>query len=286
MRLFSCDGQQRTYWFDVDSAGKEDAFRACGILLGQAVLNNVLVPNIFPRCLFEKLLQELNSPCARPLWLEDVASVDKDIARTLRHVLDYKDDDIGTVYGEMGWQRAGCPDEPLSQSNKMDFVRTYVDWFFHGRVAAQFGPLNHGFQEILGSSSLLRRMVDAVQLERIICGGVVPVDVEAIRRRATYEGWTEEEEAEYLPFFWDVLGTFTEAEKVDFIVFVTASDRVPLRGWQDLPLIVQKNGVGDAQLPSAFTCFSQLLLPRYSSRERLRSRLLTAVANSEGFGLR
>jgi len=178
---------------------------------------------------------------------------------------------------------AGCH---LTQANKVDFVQAYVEWFFSDRIACQFEPLSAGFRAILGGSSLLRSMVDAVQLEKIVCGGAVPIDAAAIRHGASHEGWTPEEQAEYLPMFWEVLASFTEAEKVQFVVFVTASDRVPLRGWQDLGLSVQKNGVGDDRLPTAYTCFCQLLLPRYTSRERLRASLLSAIANSEGFGLR
>jgi hypothetical protein len=36
-------------------------------------------------------------------------------------------------------------------------------------------------------------------------------------------------------------------------------------------------------LPSAHTCFNQLVLPAYCSRAQLRERLLFAVANSDGF---
>jgi len=129
-------------------------------------------------------------------------------------------------------------------------------------------------------------MVDAVQLEKIVCGGSVPVDVAAIRRGAAHEGWSLDEESEYLQDFWDCVAGFPETEKVQFVMFVTASDRVPLRGWQELSLIVQKNGVGDERLPTAHTCFCQLLLPRYSSREKLESNLQLAIANSQGFGLR
>jgi len=286
-RLFRRNNQQRTYWFD-EAADSRDSFRACGILLGQAVLNNVLVPNIFPRVLYERLLHDLESPCARHLGLDDLASVSQELAHGLRSVLEYEGADIGSAFGDLGWARTGRlpADCQLTQANKREFVQAYVDWFFHERIAAQFGPLSAGFCAILGGSNLLRSMVDAVQLERIVCGGTVPVDVAAIRRGATQEGWTTEEEAEYLPVFWEVLEGFSPSEKLQFVVFVTASDRVPLRGWQDLGLIVQKNGVGDERLPAAYTCFCQLLLPRYASRERLRSGLLSAIANSEGFGLR
>ena len=44
----------------------------------KAVLNNVLVPNIFPSALYQKLLHDLQSPCAKRLGLDDFASVCKD----------------------------------------------------------------------------------------------------------------------------------------------------------------------------------------------------------------
>jgi ubiquitin-protein ligase E3 A len=34
------------------------------------------------------------------------------------------------------------------------------------------------------------------------------------------------------------------------------------------------------------TCFNMLLLPPYSSEDKLRDRLTTAIMNCEGFGLR
>merc|ERR1711966_531406 len=108
---------------------------------------------------------------------------------------------------------------------KRSFIDAYVAWFFHERVA--------------------------VQLEKIVCGSNVPVDAPAIRRGSMHEGWTRAEETDYIETFWQAVETFTEAEKVQFVVFVTASDRVPLRGWQELQLIVRKNGVGDDRLPTA-----------------------------------
>jgi hypothetical protein len=39
-------------------------------------------------------------------------------------------------------------------------------------------------------------------------------------------------------------------------------------------------------LPTAHTCFNHLLLPEYSSKEKLERMLLMALDNAEGFGLR
>lgn len=286
-KLFVYHEQSRLYWFNEKAKNSEQCFRSYGILLGQAVLNNTHVPNIFPRALYDRLLEALVSPCARTLRLEDLGAVCPDTAKSLRQILEYNEEDIAEVFGDLGWPRSRLPEElVISQANKADFIQAYIDWFFHERVDAQLRPLCEGFKGVLGGSSLLRTIVDAVQLEKIVCGGAEQVDVNAIRSGSEIEGWTQQEESEYLPWFWEVLASFTAAEKVQFVVFVTASDRVPLRGWQALGLIVQKNGVGDDRLPSAYTCFSQLLLPRFSSKEKLRSGLLLAIANSEGFGLR
>ncbi|CAE7332877.1 Herc4 [Symbiodinium natans] len=287
-RLFVYDEQSRTYWLNERSVGSEDFFRSYGILLGQAVLNHIHVPNIFPRALYDRLLEELESPCAKKLRLEDIGAVCPHIAKSLRQILEYTGQDIAEKFGDLAWPR-GSPQLPedlqISQANKADFVQAYVDWFFHGKIEAQLKPLSEGFKTILGGSSLLRTIVDAVQLEKIVCGRADNVDVDAIRSSAELEGWTEEDRLEYLPWLWEVLASVSPAEKAQFLIFVTASDRVPLKGWQSLGLIVQKNGVGDERLPSAYTCFSQLLLPRFSTKEKLRNGLLLAIANSEGFGL-
>ena len=42
----------------------------------------------------------------------------------------------------------------------------------------------------------------------------------------------------------------------------------------------------DNRLPSAHTCFNHLLLPDYSTLEIMKEKLIYAMTQSEGFGLR
>ena len=67
---------------------------------------------------------------------------------------------------------------------------------------------------------------------------------------------------------------------------MTGSDRVPIGGLSALPFKLMRNGDGDERLPTAQTCFHVLLLPQYSNEEVLKDRLLLALDNAEGFGLR
>jgi hypothetical protein len=67
--------------------------------------------------------------------------------------------------------------------------------------------------------------------------------------------------------------------------FLTGTDRVPLQGLAALRMTVQRNGPDSDRLPTASTCYTYLLLPEYSSKEKLRNKLLTAISNYQGFGL-
>lgn len=70
-----------------------------------------------------------------------------------------------------------------------------------------------------------------------------------------------------------------------FLSFTTGCDRAPVGGLGQLTLTVQRSGPDTDRLPTSHTCFNVLLLPDYSSKEKLRERLLTAVENAQGFGL-
>ncbi len=50
-------------------------------------------------------------------------------------------------------------------------------------------------------------------------------------------------------------------------------------------MTIQPTGGGEDFLPVAHTCFNLLDLPKYTKKEVVKSKLLTAIDQSEGFGL-
>lgn len=74
-------------------------------------------------------------------------------------------------------------------------------------------------------------------------------------------------------------------EKKQLLQFATGSDRIPIGGMSKLHFIIARNGADSDKLPTAHTCFNVLLLPEYSTKEKLRERLLKAISYSKGFGL-
>merc|ERR1711904_478590 len=110
----------------------------------------------------------------------------------------------------------------------------------------------------------------------MICGTEVPMDVAAVQRSATFSNWSSEDE-EYLAGFWKILGSLSAEELCKFAIFVSSSSRMPPGGWKDFSMKVQRNGDGDDRMPTAYTCFNMLLLPRYSSVDVIKTKLLKAI---------
>uniref|UniRef100_A0A8D3E7K1 HECT and RLD domain containing E3 ubiquitin protein ligase 4 n=1 Tax=Scophthalmus maximus TaxID=52904 RepID=A0A8D3E7K1_SCOMX len=63
------------------------------------------------------------------------------------------------------------------------------------------------------------------------------------------------------------------------------SDRIPILGMKNLKLVIQPTGGGEHYLPVAHTCFNLLDLPKYTSLETLREKLLQAIDHNQGFNL-
>ena len=91
-------------------------------------------------------------------------------------------------------------------------------------------------------------------------------------------------------WFWEVLYSLNSTEKAEFLQFVTGSSKVPLQGFSVLQgmrgltkfNIVKLVDNDIMRLPVAHTCFNQLDLPEYPSKELLRERLLFAITEGKG----
>eukprot|EP00160_Parvularia_atlantis_P004263 Unigene13594_Nuclearia_a/m.41148 Unigene13594_Nuclearia_a/g.41148 ORF Unigene13594_Nuclearia_a/g.41148 Unigene13594_Nuclearia_a/m.41148 type:complete len:155 (+) Unigene13594_Nuclearia_a:108-572(+) len=143
-------------------------------------------------------------------------------------------------------------------------------------------PLSRGFWAVLGESYL--RTCTAAELRQIVCGNPAPLDVDELRAIVQYDdGYSPDHPL--IRAFWSIVREMDPSTRRRLLRFVTASDRVPLRGMQALTFVIQRNGPDSERLPSAQTCFGRLLLPEYSSKQKLEERLLTALHLGFGFGL-
>merc|ERR1712232_1041031 len=110
-----------------------------------------------------------------------------------------------------------------------------------------------------------------------VCG-VYSVDVSLLRRKTSYEGWSEDDAT--IRFFWDSLGRFSQDDLRHFLHFVWGRSRLPQEGsvlWgggMKIHRLWESNC-----LPHAHTCFFQIDLPEYETQELLIERVLFAARN-------
>lgn len=113
--------------------------------------------------------------------------------------------------------------------------------------------------------------------------GVERLDFRALQRSTRYVGIDPSDQN--IKWFWEILFEFNDVQKKEFLLFATGSDRSPLRGLETLNFTLTATGLDDNRIPSAHTCFNDVILPKYSSKEIMRQKLLQALEHKEGFGL-
>jgi len=119
----------------------------------------------------------------------------------------------------------------------------------------------------------------------LVCGYHQELNFLDLKAGVKYEGGYHARHL-MIGWFWEVLFDFNQEQKRKFLAFTTGSDRVPIKGLASVQIIIQRAGPDTDRLPTSATCSSILLLPEYSSKEKLRERMITAIENFEGFGLR
>jgi E3 ubiquitin-protein ligase HECTD2 len=189
---------------------------------------------------------------------------------------------------------AGGETIPVTNSNRREFVESYVHYLLDSSVSRQYEPFKRGFFTVCGGNAL--SLFRPEEIELLIRGSDEPLDIQSLRSVATYEGWppgrAPDQQAQ-AQWFWEAFGGATPTSQRKLLAFITGSDRIPAMGATNLVIKIQlldtvkKAGVLDTErFPTARTCFNTLVLHPYRSKEQLEQRLWMAVAESEGFGLK
>ena len=123
----------------------------------------------------------------------------------------------------------------------------------------------------------------------MLISGVPDIDLEDFKRNTDYSGYNPTDQI--IIWFWEVVSEYSQEDLAKLIQFITGTSKIPLEGFSHL---IGMNGIQrisihrdpiDYQLPKSHTCFNQLDLPNYATKEILKQKLGICLAwGSEGFG--
>jgi other hect domain ubiquitin protein ligase E3 len=149
----------------------------------------------------------------------------------------------------------------------------------------QLAAILSGISDVIPQSLL--NLLTPLDLEWSVSGKPF-IDINLLKRHTKlHSSFTEN--TPVIKFFWQVLHSLTQEERIKFIRFAYAQERLPVDDSEFLrtgtKMLIKpyvggagnKSHVPDKCFPRADTCFFSISLPSYSSSEVLKERLLTAI---------
>jgi len=287
--MFIHCSESHTFWFNPSSYESCAQFTLIGIVLGLAMYNSVILDLHLPSVIYRKLEGKKGV-------FEDLKDFKQSVWKGLKDLLEYSGDDMEEIFmqpfqisytdlfGSMITTdlKEGGADIMVNQENKREYVDLYADFLLNKSVEKQFLAFQRGFN-LVTSESPLQMMFTPHELEMLICGEK-EFDFNELENSTEYDGGFSKE-TNCVRWFWEAVHSMDLEDKRKLLQFTTGSDRIPVGGLAKLKLIIAKNGPDSDRLPSAHTCFNVLLLPEYSSKDKMVDLLMKAIKECKGFGM-
>jgi len=192
---------------------------------------------------------------------------------------------------------------PVTKNNVIQYIHLVTHQKMNVSGSRQTLAFLSGFRDIIPSHHV--RLFSAYELQKIISGddAVKGIDVQSLMNVVRYSGGYHPTQS-IMMWFWQVVAEMTPEQQRLFLKFMTSCSRQPLLGFGSMnppPCIQQIRlledargrdvaegaaaGNGHVRLPSSSTCMNLLKLPKYTSKEMLRDKLLYAIESAAGFEL-
>ena len=274
-----------------------------GRVLGKAIYEQILVEPQFCLPFLNKLLGKQNS-------LDDLKNLDPEYyknLKSLRHMTAQEIKDLGLTFELHDSATATIElmprgsTMPVTKENVIQYIHLVSHQKMNVRGSRQTSAFLHGFRDIIPAQWV--RLFSAYELQKLISGDdtVKGIDVRGMMSVMRYSGGLHPSQP-IVHWLWQVVDEMTPEQQRKFLKFMTSCSRQPLLGFASMvpaPCIQQTRlreddhgrdiaegmGTGNIRLPSSSTCMNLLKLPKYTSKEMLRDKLLYAIESAAGFEL-
>eukprot|EP00038_Savillea_parva_P006499 m.164170 g.164170 ORF g.164170 m.164170 type:complete len:1061 (-) comp12391_c0_seq1:129-3311(-) len=234
----------------------------------------------------------------KELELKDLKAVDEEYYNSLRWMLDNNLEELGYTdqtftassenFGKVEEVplKEGGEDIIVDDSNKAEFARLAARFRLSRGTEEQMAAFKTGFSQILDLNAL--SVFDERELDMLLIG-LAEFDVADWEKNTIYRTYTKS--SKQIVWFWQFVRSISNEKRARLLQFVTGSCRLPVGGFKDL---MGSNGpqkfciekLNDIRLlPRSHTCFNRLDLPAYKTKDELRDKMMTAIEETEGFGL-
>jgi len=168
--------------------------------------------------------------------------------------------------------------------NRMELVRDVLIHYLYTRFQGQVHAMVSGLSEVVPLNALT--LFSAPQLVEEICGSST-IDLSLLKEHSVYRDGLSLN-TELIQNLWDVVLNLSDELKPKFVDFVYAQKRLPskqefIRKNLRLQISVLNANNPDQTLPRSQTCFLNLQIPQYTTRESLQRNFIKALSSASGF---
>ena len=274
--------------------GEEKMLQFFGQLLGISLRSGIPLPlNLMPT--FWRAL--VNLPCetwsecsdidpVTNLYLENLESVTKDKFDAFLDENDFPKFTYHSLTGEVVELCPGGVNISLTWESRLEYVNSIKahrikEWESTERFSHVIAGLG-----TVAPVSFIQNMFTPADIELKFCGQPI-VDLKFLKCHTIYQvGITAEDQ--HVLQFWAVLESFTQNELAKFIKFACNQDRIPMVGPEEsshippYPMKIappdRREDEQDQQFIRVETCMFMIKLPRYTTYETMREKLLYAIS--------
>ncbi|KAL2650696.1 hypothetical protein R1flu_018824 [Riccia fluitans] len=296
--FLGCPNDRRRYFPNPASGvnpGHLTYFRFCGRVLALALMHRVQVDVVFALTFFKQL-------AGLPISWEDAKDADPCLYESCKKILEMDAETIDsdalglTFISEievLGSRKTlelcqGGREMVVNSGNRQQFVELLVQRRLVTSVAEQIKSFAHGFSDLLANYSHQQflRALEPEDFDLMLYGKDRNVCLDDWRKHTEYHEFSCTDDQ--IKWFWQVLEEMTPEQKRRLLFFSTSVTHLPAEGFAGLSskFHIHKAHTDTSWLPTAHTCFYQLILPAYPTFEVMRSRLhaITEVHVAQGFG--
>ncbi|XP_010423798.1 PREDICTED: E3 ubiquitin-protein ligase UPL4 isoform X1 [Camelina sativa] len=172
----------------------------------------------------------------------------------------------------------------VNLDNLEEYIKAIVNATVYSGIQKQVEAFRSGFNQVFPIEHL--RIFDEEELETMLCGERDLFNMNEVLDHIKFDhGYTSSSPP--VENLLEILHEFDKEQQRAFLQFVTGSPRLPHGGLASLNpklTIVRKHGSDSSEtdLPSVMTCANYLKLPPYSSKEKMKEKLMYAITEGQG----
>jgi hypothetical protein len=159
----------------------------------------------------------------------------------------------------------------VTMENKHRYVEE-LQRFISEEMSAVAATIRAGIATVIPPMSLL--LMSAGELEMYVCGNPC-IDLSVLKTRTKFEGWRNDDP--FMNYFWSMLEEFTPKELSMLIRFSWGRSRLPKKCDYEWKITKLDCSSSDQRLPEAHTCFFQICIPPYSTKEIAAEKIKYAI---------